>query len=550
MKLSYREVFAQEESNETVYAVTDTDFDGLTCAWLFEKFKKDIIIIPHSSRIAPKNGKYGWEWKINNADMVYFADQTPEPWKLQELLEKGINFQVIDHHGTSRDKVAAYDKENGTDLMSKCIFEQGKVVWNPKQEAEEEKTQDAALSLVWDYFTDSAPRPPAIQYLNAFDTYRWWTAKDSRELSKAWAEVFFSEGTDEQSQQLQEFIAEKDWRNYYALKEEIMVDNRKAIETLLNHYLEVKTGEDGPDLNEIDMNVDNFLEKAREDIARGKAKMDSHLSQCREAKKHATVITLDGKDILAVDKNTNDTVKSLHYSDLAGELADYSPNGAAAVYWQQDNAGAKTMKFSLRVRGTHSDDDTTETNVANIAEKYYFISRAEDGTVMKKNGGGHAQAASFFVNIDEEDREYPDQVLFSDIIATSRKPTDRDIVCRIPEEKTSSVQLSYREASLGDFGKNKRWKANLSVYDIIKRYEINPENYQNVSYKIFKRITRSADGFKFLLKDKKEKLKAIAQEFCDLKDKEFKNRKEFEAAFNMLFEKLYKFCDKNQIWVG
>jgi len=117
-------------------------------------------------------------------------------------------------------------------------------------------------------------------------------------------------------------------------------------------------------------------------------------------------------------------------------------------------------------------------------------------------------------------------------------------------KKEANVQLSHREAKLGDFGRNKRWKANLSIYDIIKKYETNPENYQNVSYKIFKRIMRNVDGYKFLLKEKKERLKKMAQEFCDLKDKKFKNRKEFEAAFNVLFEKLYKFADKNKIWIG
>ena len=424
------------------FAVTDTDFDGLTCAWLFEKFQEDLIIIPHSSRKAARNGKYDWEWDIekivnkskDKVEFIYFADECPEPEKLQELLDKGIDFKVIDHHGTSRDKVIAYDKEHGKNLMSKCIFEQGKVVWNPKQEADEEKTQSAALSLVWDYLTDNAPRPPAIQYLNAFDTYRWWTAKDSRELSKAWAEIFFSEGTEEQAQQLQELIAEKDWKNFYALKDEIMKNNRGAISDLLNHYLEIKTGENGPDLTEIDMSIDTFLEKAKEDVSRGGEKMHSELAKCQAAKEYADVVTLDGKDILAFNKNVNEAVSSLHYSDVGGELADFSPNGAAAIYWEQDNAGVKTVKFSLRARGTHSDEDTTETNVASIVEKYYFTHKTDDGEVVKKYGGGHTAAASFSVNVDEKDRAFPDQVLFSDIMATARKPTDADIVCRTDEK--------------------------------------------------------------------------------------------------------------------
>jgi hypothetical protein len=144
---------------------------------------------------------------------------------------------------------------------------------------------------------------------------------------------------------------------------------------------------------------------------------------------------------------------------------------------------------------------------------------------------------SFFTHTEQVEVNYPEETADEAWYKHIRK-------------KAANMQLSYREASLGDFGKNKRWRANLSLYDIIKKYETNPENYQNVSYKIFKRIMRNVDGYKFLLKDKKERLKAMAQEFCDLKDKKFKNRKEFEAAFNILFEKLYKFADKNKIWIG
>ena len=430
------------------FAVTDTDFDGLTCAWLFEKFEDDLIIVPFNSRgaINPKTNKYGWEWKTQGAEFIYFADLCPIPEKLDELLKNGIDFQVIDHHSSSRKRVQEYDKKNGTDLMSKCIFEQGKMGVSPKTKKEQEITQDAALSLVWDYLTDGAPRPPAIQYLNAFDTYRWWTAKDSRELAKSWGKVFFPNPTSEESKQLDEWGKAKDNSKIGAFWEEFTKNKRDAVANLLDHYLELKT--DGKvNLNAVDMSVDTFLEKAQEDIAFGKEEWARIREACEDAKKHALVATIADMDFLIIDKNTSKNINSVPYSDLGGSLADYSPNGLAAVYWENNQNGVRVMKFSLRTRSTTTDEDVRDYTVRDIHKLYYFVSENAEGEPVKNYGGGHDTANSFYVNIDEADRVFPDQVLFSDIMATSRRPTDADIVCALPEDSTiSSLEKEIKRA--------------------------------------------------------------------------------------------------------
>jgi hypothetical protein len=465
-------------------AVVDTDFDGLTCGWLFKKFIPDVMLLSWWGR--DLSDVKSFDSKISAGDFVYFADKCPKPAYMKGLLDKGVNFRVLDHHSTSRDEIAKYDATNGTNLMSRCIFETGKKMTDPNTGKELERTMDAALVLVWNFLTNNYPLPPALKYLSAFDTFRFWSAKDADKLRAEWGSQVYSKNA------------------------EGKFSTGENINKILSKYLDIKMQEtpgdtivnqDGIALNKvdfesIDLNTDNFVEKAKEDFDSGNKKFEENRNMCKEIASQLLVLNLGGIDVLTVDITTKPELQGKR-SDIGGYVASLSPEGVAGIIMTEKDPSI--MKISMRVRGLTGDDDMPQHSVAKIANQYYYVTRDKktgelildsSGQPQKSYGGGHDEAAGIMVNVKEEDRVYPDQVLFSDIMSKSRQATESDIVCNIDTIKSASrllngfVRISSRDAvedvakywdkASKEFGnyyrqlKKKKKKASISLRDLTK----------------------------------------------------------------------------------
>jgi len=419
-------------------AVVDTDFDGLTCGWLFKKFIPDVMLLSWWGR--DLSDVKSFDSKISSGDFVYFADKCPKPEYLQGLLDKGVNFRVLDHHATSRNEIAKYDADNGTNLMSRCIFEEGKKVTDPNTGKELERTMDAALVLVWNFLTDSYPLPPALKYLSAFDTFRFWSEKDADKLRAEWGSQVYSKNA------------------------EGKFSTGENINKILSKYLDIKMEEtpgdelvnkDGVSLNKIDfksidLNTDNFIENAKEDFEAGSNKFEENKNMCKEVASKLLVLNLGGVDVLTVDIAKRPELQGKR-SDIGGYIASLSPEGVGGIIMTEKDP--RIMKISMRVKGLTGDDDMPKHSVAKIANNYFYVTRNKktgelnldaSGEPQRSYGGGHDEAAGIMVNVNEEDRVFPGQVLFSDIMAASRQATEADIVCDI-STKTSSLKLSSRD---------------------------------------------------------------------------------------------------------
>lgn len=141
-----------------VYGVVHApDADGAGAMWVFQRFVPGIKILTSNYGIH----HYIEKELLESANMVYYGDFCPPPEFLHKLVEKGIDFIVLDHHATSRADVAKYDASHGTNLMSKCKFDEN---------------MSGAL-VAWHHFSDDEP-PKLLKWVDKIDRYTWKTNKE------------------------------------------------------------------------------------------------------------------------------------------------------------------------------------------------------------------------------------------------------------------------------------------------------------------------------------------------------------------------------------
>ena len=146
----------------SVYNITHGGCDdGLASAWVMKR------AIPGIKTVF---STFNHEWKEYNfeaGDKVIFTDFCPDPSETVELLNKGVDVKIIDHHATAREKLDAFKDRRSIEHcyhldMNYC-----------------------GSYLTWRFYFPNEERPEILKYINISDMWQWDKAEDSMEVC-AW----------------------------------------------------------------------------------------------------------------------------------------------------------------------------------------------------------------------------------------------------------------------------------------------------------------------------------------------------------------------------
>ena len=128
--------------------------DGAMSSAIVKKFKPEAIVFPST---------YGHEWKtlpLVEGDSVVFTDFSPEPADAYAMYEKGIKFQILDHHITAVNNLNKYWETNPKEaniIRSMSILDMNR----------------CGATITWDYFSHGKERPRILHFIEIADLWKW-----------------------------------------------------------------------------------------------------------------------------------------------------------------------------------------------------------------------------------------------------------------------------------------------------------------------------------------------------------------------------------------
>jgi oligoribonuclease NrnB/cAMP/cGMP phosphodiesterase (DHH superfamily) len=217
--------------DQSIFCVVDSDTDGTGCRVILEHYvepEAKSFDLKQTNSGDPEAG-INWDYALSQFDVLLFADLGITPERYEDLLARGKQVLLFDHHETTRLELADYLVPGESGWFQHYYYD----------------LERCSAKILFDVLTEGRRKNPVMdQYIHLVNTYDLWKS-NSQDFDRAqdlnhllWAEMF-SNGLARQEQGRNSFVrrqlmkVEKYPEFDFSEGEQKMIDKRRAKEAEL-----------------------------------------------------------------------------------------------------------------------------------------------------------------------------------------------------------------------------------------------------------------------------------------------------------------------------